>query len=200
MIPAQTSLPKRSKLPLILIALCFFAPVVAAWFLQSPLSDFKATATKNFGDLITPVVPINRQGLQVLQSAQKSNAEAQWTMLYLPAPDCGTCAERIELLAHIRQATGRNIDRVNLEVISDRRFDLPPQAQISTFLAPAPQWQMLLNTLQLPAQGGLVILDPLGNAVMRFPADFDGTQVRKDLTRLLKVSQTGKSKSTGVMS
>jgi hypothetical protein len=195
----SVAIKKRSKLPLFLIALCFFAPVIVAWFLQSPLSDYKPQPTKNFGDLITPVVPIDFAQFQAQQTSPKSAAEAQWSLLYLPAANCGACEDRVKLLAHIRQAAGREIDRVNLHIISDRRFELPAEAKFSTFLAIPADLQKLQQRLRLSNDGGLLIVDPLGNAVMRFAGDFDGTKVRKDLMRLLKVSQTGKSKSTGVI-
>jgi hypothetical protein len=201
-IPTQTpnaARPKRSRIPLLLIAFCFFAPVVAAWFLQSPLSSFRPAPTKNQGELISPVVAINQAQFETVQSVPRGNWEAQWTLLYLPSPSCGSCEERLKLIAHIRQAAGREMERVNLQILSTRRFSLPPEAKFSTALASDTQWQPLLQSVGLKPDGGLVILDPLGNAVMRFPADFDGNKVRKDLMRLLKVSQTGKTQSTGII-
>ena len=62
-----------------------------------------------------------------------------------------------------------------------------------------PAVEALLQELGLQA-GGLVILDPLRNAMMRYPSAFDGSKVRKDLARLLKASQVGKKQSTGVIS
>jgi len=41
------------------------------------------------------------------------------------------------------------------------------------------------------AGGHLLLMDPLGNIMMQYPADFDPYGVLKDLTHLLKVSQIG---------
>jgi hypothetical protein len=37
----------------------------------------------------------------------------------------------------------------------------------------------------------LYLVDPLGNLVLRYPRDADPSRMKKDLTRLLKVSRTG---------
>ena len=35
------------------------------------------------------------------------------------------------------------------------------------------------------------VIDPLGNLMMSYPADADANRMRKDLARLLRVSQVG---------
>jgi len=37
----------------------------------------------------------------------------------------------------------------------------------------------------------LYVVDPLGNLMMRFPADGEPTKIRKDISRLLKASRVG---------
>ena len=37
----------------------------------------------------------------------------------------------------------------------------------------------------------IYLVDPLGNVVVRYPKDADPTRMKKDLTRLLKVSRIG---------
>jgi hypothetical protein len=189
----------RSRLVLLLIALCFMAPILTALLLQSPLLRYQAEPTRNFGALIKPVVPISVSALLTTQIAADAKVEAQWTLLYIAPADCGSCSKELDLLAHIRQATGREIDRVKLEVISAQNLNLPKEAGFTVRTGTPEQLQNLRQQLGLN-QGGLVIVDPLRNAMMRYPSDFDGSKVRKDLARLLKASQVGKSQSSGVIS
>jgi hypothetical protein len=37
----------------------------------------------------------------------------------------------------------------------------------------------------------LFLIDPMGNLMMRFPADGDPARIRKDIGRLLKASRVG---------
>jgi hypothetical protein len=189
----------RSRVVLLLLALCFMAPILTALLLQSPLLRYQAEPTRNFGELLQPVVPISVAALVTTQIAADAKVEAQWTLLFIAPAQCGNCAAQLDLLAHIRQATGRELDRVKLEVISAQNLNLPAQAGFTVRTGTPAQLQNLTQQLGLN-QGGLVIVDPLRNAMMRYPSDFDGSKVRKDLARLLKASQVGKSQSSGVIS
>ena len=188
----------RSRLALVLIGLCFLAPILIALAFQSPLLRFSPAPSKNLGELIHPVQAIPAAEFETLVEIPPGPREANWSLLYLPPDACGACTTELALLAHIRQAMGRNLDRVQLEIISARRFELPLEAGFSIRLAANDQQQALLARLGLSG-GGLVIMDPLRNAMMRYPSQFDGSKVRKDLARLLKASQVGKSQSSGVI-
>ena len=200
-VPAPSKL--RSRLTLGLIALCFGAPIFLAILFQSPLLNYHPAPTKNLGELISPVVALpddnTTAGLVTTQSAPIINADAQWTMLYFPPTECGACVEQTSLLAHIRLAMGRELGRVKLELISPSNFTLPPEANFTVRRSDATKHAALLRSLGL-IEGGVVLLDPLRNAMMRYPAHFDGSKIRKDLARLLKASQLGKKQSSGVIS
>ena len=206
-IPNSVPSKLRGRLTLGLIALCFGAPVFLAILFQSPLLNYHPAPTKNLGELISPVVPVQlpeandatNAGLVTTQSAPEINAEGQWTMLYFPPTACGPCVEQTSLLAHVRLAMGRELGRVKLELISTREFALPTEANFTVRRSEAKKHAALLQSLGL-SDGGVVLLDPLRNAMMRYPANFDGSKIRKDLARLLKASQLGKKQSSGVIS
>ncbi len=203
----QASNKLRGRLTLGLIALCFVAPVFLAILFQSPLLNYHPAPTKNLGELISPVVPVPVPKLSdganadfvTTQSAPEINADGQWTMLYFAPSACGSCVEQTSLLAHVRLAMGRELGRVKLELISPSNFTLPPEANFTVRRSNASRHAALLHDLGL-SDGGVVLLDPLRNAMMRYPANFDGSKIRKDLARLLKASQLGKKQSSGVIS
>ena len=202
--PVHSSSKLRGRLTLGLIALCFGTPVFLALLFQSPLLNYRPAPTKNLGELISPVVALpeldkdSNASLVTTQSAAVTNADAQWTMLYFPPTACGNCVEQTSMLAHIRVAMGRELGRVKLELISPSAFALPPEANFTVRRSDAKKHAALLQSLGL-TEGGVVLLDPLRNAMMRYPANFDGSKIRKDLARLLKASQLGKKQSSGVI-
>jgi len=55
-------------------------------------------------------------------------------------------------------------------------------SQLSAWLPVEPGRQM---------QDYLYVIDPIGNLMMRFPADGDPARIRKDIGRLLKASRMG---------
>lgn len=205
--PIPTSNKLRGRLTLGLIVLCFVAPVFLAMLFQSPLLNYHPAPTKNLGELINPVVPVplpeSNDGANAdfvtTQYAPEINADGQWTMLYFAPSACGSCVEQTSLLAHVRLAMGRELGRVKLELISPSNFTLPPEANFTVRRSNPSKHAALLHDLGL-IDGGVVLLDPLRNAMMRYPANFDGSKIRKDLARLLKASQLGKKQSSGVIS
>ena len=103
----------------------------------------------------------------------------------------------LKLLETIREAQGRHIDRVRLEVIETAPISAGSAWRVKTF---SPEALALLRTqLGLPETGGVVILDPFRNAMLRHSGAFDGSKLRKDLARILRISQAGKPQSEGLI-
>ena len=189
----------RSRWPLVLLALIFAAPLALSLLLQSPLGHWEPTRTRNLGELIRPVVPLASVPIPARQQAPQSTAEAPWTLFYIAPANCASsCAARLNLLEKIRESQGREMPRIRLEVVE--AMQQPVQASELWTVRSGEQVALDKLTTSLGLQaGGLVLLDPFRNAMLRYPADFDGSMVRKDLNRMLKVSQAGKSRSTGLV-
>ena len=194
---AQTNTPgskTRSRLTLILLFAMFFAPVAISLLLQTPMFHYNAPATKNFGVMISPVVPV--PGGEARQAGLQTNAAAPWTILLVPGVEA-TDPAALKLLETIREAQGRHIDRVRLEVIETAPINAGAAWRVKTF---SPEALALLRTqLGLPETGGVVILDPFRNAMLRHSGAFDGSKLRKDLARILRISQAGKPQSEGLI-
>jgi hypothetical protein len=184
----------RSRLTLILLFALFFAPVAISLLLQTPMFHYNAPATKNFGTMISPVVPVPDG--EARQAGLQTNAAAPWTIMLVPGVDAIDPAA-LKLLETIREAQGRHIDRVRLEVIETAPINAGAAWRVKTF---APDALALLRTqLGLPETGGVVILDPFRNAMLRHVGSFDGSKLRKDLARILRISQAGKPQSEGLI-
>ena len=172
----------KQRLQLILIVAAFLLPAMLSIMLQTRWFHWEPGATRNRGELIRPVIALanNLANRQVLADGHR------WTVLVrIPAACDVGCERRILLLSHIREAQGKEMDRVQMLAWASASAALQapwvtwiPQADIDARLA-------------LP-EGGVMLIDPLGNAMMRFQADADPTDVRKDLAHLLRWSKVGK--------
>jgi hypothetical protein len=115
---ANRQIPKsarkaRSRLVLVVLFAMFLAPVLTALLAQTPWFHLHVVPTRNFGQLMQPVVPVGAGSIR--QAAPETTAEAQWTMLYVPGATVEPDAKLVHLLQQIRLAQGRHIGRVRLE-------------------------------------------------------------------------------------
>jgi hypothetical protein len=174
---------RSKRLQLILIALAFAAPVLLAVALNTPWFRLKPDSTRNYGTLISPVIALADLGLAET-GAEQGRGTGVWTLLWLP--ESSDCTATLDLLRRLRLAEGRELERVQL-AYDDRCSQAPIEGQLQLDSAASAAARQRLGA------SGLLLLDPYGNAMMRYPLDFDGTAVKKDLARLLRYSKAGKA-------
>ncbi|QSX29969.1 hypothetical protein [Shewanella cyperi] len=181
----MTSRQRKSARPLVLLLLAFVVPVVLAKLVLS--QHWYQEAATNQGTLLPGDTNYNDLGMN-------NPKPRQWQVLYLLPATCDDfCRERLYLLQQSHTALGRDMDRViplillnadsDIAALQDRAFTT---AQASTAIS------------QLLAGQQLLVVDPLGNLVMRYPAlTTDETQLQQgkallaDLRKLLKLSRVG---------
>ncbi len=122
----------------------------------------------------------------------------RWLMVTANPGLCDTaCAQRLYAMRQVRLTQGRERGRIErLWLITDSQppderilagyegmhiARIDPQALRTAF--PAADGQDVLDHIYL--------IDPLGNLMMRFPANADPSRMKKDFTRLLKASRIG---------
>lgn len=190
--------PRIQRLKLLAILLVCAAPVIASYLMYYV---FPPTGRTNFGDLIQPQRPV--PDLTLSQPDGKPYAFkallGQWVILHIDSGACDAdCTSKLYALRQQRTMTGKERERIDrVWLISD---SVTPDAQMlereyaGTIVLRADAAQ--LQTL-FPVEPGrslrdyLYIIDPIGNLMMRFPADGDPARIRKDLGRLLKASRVG---------
>lgn len=190
----------RVRLVLVLLLLVFTLPIVAA-FLWRP------TGFVNHGELVQPPRLITDVSLQTLQGREFRFAELQsrWALIYFGGERCDdACHRTLHNTNQARLAQGKNLSRVNSVLI------LPQSVQKTVADRMTSRYPGLLTLTGTPrALGALIsqfvsdsagsavvpsrvyVVDPLGNLMMSYPADADPTGIKKDLMRLLRVSQVG---------
>lgn len=195
---------RRQRLGIIAVIALFVLPVASSYLLY--YSGWRPGGTVNYGELIQPPRPIQMPLMddRFGQAVGEDWIYGKWTMLYLADDECGaTCRERVFTIAKIRLGQNRNVNRLRnvLLLTSQAGFGGVSEwlREGADLLVLAPiqrdrsQVMQFFDETGLPGSplGRLYLIDPQGNLMMRYPTDFDPTRLRKDLERLLKLSQVG---------
>jgi hypothetical protein len=174
----------RGRRQLVLLALIFALPVLLATLLNSKLFQYRPSATRNYGELLQPVIALADLGFAET-GAESGQGRGRWTLYWHPER-AGACATALELLKRVRAAEGRHFDRIAISSGSTcTDSNLPDIERKATE-------HTTILVQRLPGHG-LFLIDPLGNAMMRYPESFDPKKMQKDLDRLLRYSKVGKA-------
>jgi cytochrome oxidase Cu insertion factor (SCO1/SenC/PrrC family) len=184
--------PRRGRYTLALIFLVGVLPLVGSYALYLFWQPQKFV---NYGELIEPValadtVLSERSGQQFRFGELRGN----WVLLTVDQSACDTyCRQKLLHMRQVRLTQGKDQDRIErLWLVSD---GLQPPAEVDlefrgmrTVLLERPGFLARLPAAQSPSQH-IYLIDPMGNLMMRFPHRADPNRMKKDLGRLLRLSQ-----------
>jgi cytochrome oxidase Cu insertion factor (SCO1/SenC/PrrC family) len=182
----------RSKF-LLLIGV-FVVPVVAAYLAYF---GWRPAGHTNYGDLLE-VTPL-QQTAGVEQDGMPldlTTLRGKWLMVHVGPASCdAACAQQLYLMRQTRIAQGKEQSRIErLWVVTDAGTIAPALLQEHPGLR---AWRPSESGFaeQFPATSSpgshIYLVDPLGNLMLRFPAEPDAKRMMKDLKLLLKASQIG---------
>lgn len=185
----------RAAIKLLVIFLVCAAPLVGSYVAYR---YWRPAAYMNYGELL-PVAPVPDSRLTTSDGAafRLSMLRGKWILLHADSGDCRTesCARKLYNMRQSRLAQGNNMDRLErVWLVTD---DAPPSAPQSELYE---GMHILCGDVAtvlaaLPASGDvrdhIYLVDPAGNAMMRYPKDADPKRMIRDLERLLKYSQSG---------
>lgn len=185
-------LTARSKF-LLLIGI-FVMPVVAAYMAYFGL---RPSGHTNYGELIQ-VTPLQHTAGTTYDGALL-NIQAlrgKWIMVHVGPSACdAACAQQLYLMRQTRLVLGKDQSRIErLWVLTDAGVVDPALAREHPGLN---LWRPAEAAFvgQFPATQSsaehIYLVDPLGNLMLRFPAQPDARRMMKDLKLLLKASQIG---------
>ncbi len=185
---------RAGRWKMILLMLVCAAPVIASYFTYYVI---RPEGRRNYGELINPQRPIpalsgvNSQG----QTVPLISLKDQWLLISVADSACNEACQRHLYLQHqLRETLGREKDRLDWVWLRTGATDLSPALKEATQAAVVLNMdRSALASWLEPATGQqledhLYVVDPLGNWMMRFPADLDPKQVKSDLDRLLRAS------------
>ena len=170
------------------------APVIASYFTYYVV---RPEGRRNYGELIDPQRPLpaftstNAQG----QAVPLASLRDQWLLISVADSVCNeACQEHLLLQRQLRETLGREKERLDWVWLrtGDAALSEPLQKATAAAQVLHVDAQALAGWLQ-PAPGQkiedhLYVVDPLGNWMMRFPAQLDAKQAKRDLDRLLRAS------------
>jgi cytochrome oxidase Cu insertion factor (SCO1/SenC/PrrC family) len=185
-------LTPRSKF-LMLIGV-FVVPVVAAYLAYF---GWRPAGHTNYGDLLK-VTPL-QQTAGATHEGTPFDLEAlrgKWVMVHVGPASCDeACRQQLYLMRQTRITQGKEQSRIErLWVLTDSEAIEPALLQAHPGLH---VWKPtdISAVEQFPAADGraghIYMVDPLGNLMLRFPAQPDAKRMMKDLKLLLKASQIG---------
>jgi cytochrome oxidase Cu insertion factor (SCO1/SenC/PrrC family) len=138
----------------------------------------------NYGELISP---------RALPLPALQGLKGKWVFVTLDRGTCpAACEKKLYVVRQVRRAQGKEMDRVErLWLVTD---DAKPSGEL---LAATEGSQVARADAAAAAQfpgnpaDYIYLVDPLGNLMMRWPAEPDPARLIKDVQRLLRYSRFG---------
>ena len=198
-VQADAQRTRMGRWKMIVMMLICASPVIASYFTYYVL---RPEARRNYGELIEPqkdmpqAVAKNLQGEAVTLASLKG----QWLLVNVSSGACAErCQQNLYFQRQLREILGRDKDRLDrVWLITD---DMPVADTLLPALSMAHVLRLNAQVVQSwisPAkdqqlQDHLYVIDPMGNFMMRFPANMDvpsASKAKRDLERLLKASSS----------
>lgn len=167
---------------LLLLAVVCTLPVIAsyvAYYFWRPADQV------NYGELI-PLTP-----MPAPVAAEVPEIRGRWTLVYASEGACDSrCEQALYYMRQVRTAQGEHMDRV------ERLWLRANGTPVADSLLTRHEGLIVADVdaaalTQMPVVDRVMLLDPLGNLMMKFPVDPDPKRMIRDLARLLKYSRTG---------
>ena len=184
---------------MLLVLLVCAAPVVASYL---TFYVIRPEGRRNFGELIDPQRPLPDQAAMDLagKPVNLRALQGQWLLVSVAGGACNdACARHLYLQRQLRETLGREKDRLDwVWLVSDTQ---PVADKLRAALAGAavlrvPETALAAWLKSAPGHllaDHLYVVDPMGNWMMRFPANLDvpdAPKAKRDLERLLRASNS----------
>ena len=193
--------PRRrriGRMKMLLVLLACASPVIASYFTYFVIRPEGRT---NYGTLIQPTRSLPEAELRDLddRTVPARSLRGQWLLVVVGPAACDAGCEQLLLMQRqLREMVGREKDRIDkVWLVTDDAPLRPelraalsqpgapftvlrmPQAQAAAWLEPAPGHGLAEH---------LYLVDPMGEWMMRMPAQAEPQRVKRDLERLLRAS------------
>jgi cytochrome oxidase Cu insertion factor (SCO1/SenC/PrrC family) len=183
--------PRRNRRTLWLILAVCAAPVIASYV---AFHFWRPAARVNYGELIEPR-PLPAADLTTASGKplQLAALKGHWILL-TPGPSAcdEACRRKLVYMRQVRLAQGRESARIErVWLVTDGGAPRPQLIAEHAGLHVVRAAEPVLAALPAPRSPAdhVYVVDPLGNLMMRFPADPDPQRMLKDLSRLLRHSK-----------
>jgi hypothetical protein len=198
--PGQAQQQRRvsGRWKMLIVMLMCAAPVIASYF---TFYVVRPEGRRNYGELMQPARALpDVQAVGLDGAAQNLRSlKGQWLLVSVAGGACGAaCEKNIYLQRQLRESLGREKDRLDRVWLVTDDAPIAPALQtqvdakaldayaLRVPLASVAQWLEPAAGQQLGEQ--LYLVDPVGNWMLRFPANMDAAKAKRDLDRLLRAA------------
>lgn len=201
-IPASPEQARRGRRMATLLFVIGFGPMIFATVMFYTGWFNPATST-NKGQLVSPLQPVQVLGLQGADEQPLENRfgldhpDPRWHLI-IAAETCDSqCEQLLYLARQVNIALGKNADRVRRvayigelpEPLAARwEQEYPGLERLRVQDTRQPQWPAGADPA---AEAQILVVDPMGNVMMRYGPQHTGKDMLTDLKHLLKLSQVG---------
>ncbi len=188
---------KTGRWKMIAVLLVCASPVVASYFTYYVV---RPEGRRNYGELVTPQRPLPAIATSDLngKTGELTALKNQWLLISVSSAACDApCQQRLYFQRQLRESLGKEKMRADwVWLVTDAALvdpQLKPALAEATVLRVSAdalaRW--LPETTNQRLEDHLYVVDPLGNLMMRFPANMDApgaAKAKRDLDRLLRAS------------
>ena len=182
---------------MLFVLLICASPVIASYWTYYVL---RPEGRRNFGELIQPQRPLPAVSTSSLtgESSSLTALKGQWLLISVASGGCdAACQQRLYFQRQLRETLGKEKERL------DRVWLIQDDAPVSPSLMPALTQATVLRVKAQdlsewlspgkgePVDNHLLLVDPLGNLMMRFPPNMDvagADKAKRDIERVLRAS------------
>lgn len=187
------------RLKMLLVLLVCASPVIVSYFTYFVIRPEGRT---NYGDLILPTRPLPELALRSLdgQAVPAASLEGQWLLVAVGPAACDkACEDRLFMQRQLREMLGRERDRLDkVWIVTDGAELAPALRQVLEATPPVTilraERDAVARWLEPAAgqalEGHLYVVDPMGQWMLRVPAQAEPKRVLGDLTRVLRASSS----------
>ncbi len=192
--PDTSAATRAGRWKMLLLLLVCASPVIASYFTYYVI---RPEGRRNYGELIDPQRPLpDLVGTDASgRSVPLTQLKNQWLFVSVADSACDdACQKHLFLQRQLRETLGKDKDRLDWVWLRTGSPALSEPLKQATAAATVLHVDAAaLATWLQPAAGQrledhLYVVDPIGNWMMRFPAQADPKQVKRDLDRLLRAS------------
>lgn len=185
----------------LLVGLCV-GPFVIALILYNNQSWLSGST--QYGTLITPAIPVNRAefvGFDPFSTENIGELRGRWVLVhFVTGQGCGeVCRKSLEKTRQVRLMLNKDLMRVRRVAVLPGVFSAiqangwwSGHAYLLRSHSTRKLEEIAVSAMGFPVpEGTVMIMDPIGNFMMWYAANFNPYELKEDLKRLLRASQIG---------
>ncbi len=190
---------RMGRIKMLLVLLLCASPVIASYLTYYLI---RPDGRKNYGELVAQrAMPATLLGVDLNAGANAAPKPLlalrdQWLFISVAGGACDVaCEKHLYLQRQLRESLGKEKERLDwVWLVNDAA---PVREALKVGVKDAEVWRVdaaALGAFLSPEPGKkledhLYVVDPIGNFMMRFPADIDPNKAKRDLNQLLRASR-----------